>query len=214
MSRTYQTAEAEQAAAEQWVQRLRTGDEQALEWLFSQYYRYLVVSSYNILQDDARAKDLVQDVFFKLWNQRASLTDITNVKAYLRRAVVNKSIDEVRRNKRISLRDEWHEDTSRGTTIGADDELAAQDLKTVIHAAIERLPERCRLIFSLSRFEQLPQKEIAEQLGVSIKTVENQMTKALKLIRVAVERYQALWVLGYTSYTLCMMGVSTISFVL
>ena len=168
---------------EQWLQGLRRGEEQALQKLFHHYYHYLVVTAYNILQDDQRAKDLVQDVFFHLWTKREELNIDRNLKAYLRRSVVNRSIDELRKRKRIHWQGEWNDDAAGASSAQAEEELAVEDLRTAIHQAIDGLPERCKIIFSLSRFEHFSNQQIAEQLEISIKTVENQMGSAIKQLK-------------------------------
>ena len=196
--------------AQTWLSGLRAGDEQALEHLFHHYYRYLVVTAYNLLQDDQRAKDLVQDVFFHLWTKRTELQVDRSLKAYLRRSVVNRSIDELRRSKRIQWQGDWQDDTISSSGLEAEEELAVADLQLVVNRAIDRLPKRCKTIFSLSRFEHFSNQEIADQLDISIKTVENQMTKALKVIRSAVERYQsAFWLI----YWAVEIGAKAISIV-
>ncbi len=165
-----------------WLELLQTDDEQAMEKIFQHYYKYLVVTSYNILNDDAKAKDLVQDTFFDLWQKRNELTIDLSLKAYLRRAVINKSIDEIRRRKKLVFNDEIVEQQVEEESLELE-EVDSSDLQAHMMRAIELLPEKCKVVFKLSRFEGLAHKEIAAELGISTKTIENQITKALKLIR-------------------------------
>ena len=189
------------AQEKEWLQALQGGSHAALEAIFDSYYKYLVVSAYKLIQDDERAKDLVQDVFFTLWTKREELAIQGSLKAYLRRAVVNRAIDEIRKNKRLV----WDEDAAANQQVSAspsaDQLLDAQDLQQTINGAIQGLPEKCRVVFGLSRFENLSHKEIAEQLGISTKTIENQITKALKIIRLAVDQRSDL-LLAIVFYTL------------
>ena len=193
--------ELQNAQEQEWLHALRGGSHAALEAIFDSYYRYLVVSAYKFIQDDERAKDLVQDVFFNLWTKREALTIQGSLKSYLRRAVVNRAIDEFRKNKRLV----WEEDLSTyqqsASEPSADQLLAAQDLQQTIDGAIEKLPEKCRVVFALSRFENLSHKEIAKQLDISTKTIENQITKALRIIRQAVDQRSDL-LLAIIFYTL------------
>ncbi len=189
------------AQEQEWLQALQEGSHAALEAIFDTYYKYLVVSTYKLIQDDDRAKDLVQDVFFTLWTKREELVIHGSLKAYLRRAVVNRAIDEIRKNKRLV----WDEGDVANQQVSvspsADQLLDAQDLQQTINSAIQQLPEKCRVVFGLSRFENLSHKEIAEQLGISTKTIENQITKALKIIRLAVDQRSDL-LLAIVFYTL------------
>jgi len=172
-----------------WLELLRKDDERGMQLIFERYYKYLVVTAYNIQDDDNRAKDIAQDVLFEFWKKRESLEITTSLKAYLRRAVLNKSIDEIRSRKRLVFDDKIMEqqmDTAEATTNVS---LEQQDLKHLITSAIESLPERCKLVFRLSRFEDMSHKEIAAQLNISTKTIENQITKALKQIRAQLAQY-------------------------
>lgn len=166
-----------------YIQKLKNSDDKALEYFFNQYYKYLVVTAYNILHDDFRAKDIVQDVFFRLWEKRAELK-IQDMKPYLRRAVYNKAIDHIRKIKRQGgwteeITDISHPVVSRTVL----DEIAGKELQQRINKAINLLPNKCKTVFCLSRLENLSHKEIAAQLDISVKTIENQMTKALKIMR-------------------------------
>jgi len=166
-----------------YIQKLKRGDELALEYFFNKYYKYLVVTAYKILHDDFMAKDIVQDVFFHLWEKRSSW-EIIDIKSYLRRAVYNKSIDVIRKKKRKGgwteeITDIDHPQESSNIM----ENIEANELQEKINKAIDSLPDRCRTIFCLSRFENLSHKEIASQLDISVKTIENQITKALKIMR-------------------------------
>lgn len=177
---------------EQLLQLLQTEDERAMELIFDAYYAYLVKAAYHVLMDEHRAKDLVQDVLFNFWSKRDQLQLQSGLKAYLRRAVINRSIDQIRRKKRFGVPEEITDYNMTDTTASTQELLETSDLKQTILQAVNRLPEKCKLIFTLSRFENLSHKEIAEQLDISKKTIENQMTKALKVIRQAVQQYKEL----------------------
>lgn len=186
-----------------WLQQLIKGDEKALQNIFERYYKYLVVTAYNILHDDERAKDMVQDVFFGLWKKREKLNVQGELKPYLRRAVVNRAIDVWRSKKKGGTWEEVSEVTQPSGEASAQQQLEGADLQKAINAAIDSLPERCRQVFALSRFENLSHKEIAQQLDISVKTIENQMTKALRIIRKALAEHGVRGVLilifGYLS---------------
>ena len=170
----------------QWLGMLVNGEEEGLSLIFNKYYKYLVITGFKIIHDDHRAKDIVQDVFFKLWENRAKLNIQSSLKSYLRKAVSNKCIDHIRKNKKIH----WKEDLENSSIPDAYnsiiEEMEASELQKIINEAIQKLPNRCREVFSLSRFENMSHKEIAVELDISVKTIENQITKALKFIRKAV----------------------------
>jgi len=177
------------AEEESWLKMLAADDQRGMELIFNRYYKYLVVTAYNYLKDDGRAKDLVQDVFFKFWEKRSTLSIDTSLKAFLRRSVVNRSIDELRK-KRIKWEEEVSDVNAPIATGNIDRKLETSELEAVIHRAIDTLPEKCKLVFSLSRFEDMSHAEISEALGISKKTIENQITKALKVLRSAVDQYK------------------------
>ena len=167
------------------LKRLKENDEEAVRWLFSTYFSSLVGVAHRIVQDQDMAKDIVQDVFVRLWSHRDTLRITSSLQSYLKRSVVNKAIDYKRRfyDKNKEALDDQKE---RFYHINhAEDRLSEEDTRQQINHAINTLPERCRLVFILSRHEALTYAQIAEKLDISIKTVENQMTKALKILRQA-----------------------------
>lgn len=157
--------------------------------IFDQYYPYLVSTARHYVTDNERAKDIVQDVFFELWKKRETIIIQTALKPYLRKAIVNRTLNHIKSNKRYQWGEENIDMQREDTSISAEKQLEIDDLQSLINIAIESLPERCQLIFKLSRLEKLSHKEIAAKLEISPKTIENQMTKALKTIRKACEQY-------------------------
>ena len=170
------------------LQKLKTGNRKAFRALFDQYYKYLVVTAFNVLGDSDSARDLAQDVFVEIWKKRDSLKITSSLKSYLRRAVVNKTLNHIKAS-RIDFADPVTLPEQTANTHGEDEKLHAADLEKIIHAAIANLPERCRIIFTLCRLEKLSHKEIAAQLDISTKTVENQMGSALKFLKMELAEY-------------------------
>ena len=128
------------------------------------------------------AEDLAQDVFVRLWEKRESLNITSSIGAYLRRMAINEGISHLRKNKKVSF-EEFDKSQHADVVMSAEDAYLGQELKHKIQSAIDTLPPRCRIIFQLSRHEELTYKEIAQKLDISVKTVENQMGKALKILR-------------------------------
>lgn len=172
------TSEEEKAL----LQRIKKNDNAAFRKLFDAYYKYLTVTAYRYLHEGEKAKDMAQDAFVELWNRRESLTITSGVKAYLRQAVVNKCLNYIKREKRIDFSENALLPETP-TMSEAPDNLEYEDTRKTIQDAIDTLPERCRIIFCMSRFDEKSHKEIAAELGISTKTIENQITRALKTLR-------------------------------
>lgn len=132
---------------------------------------------------------MVQDVFYELWRRREELEIHGQLKSYLARSVVNKCLNVIKA-RRLDFNEPENNPTNPDTAPSAQQELEGEDLQSAIQRTVDGLPEQCRLIFTLSKFEHLSHKEISEQLGISVKTIENQMTKALRILRAALERYR------------------------
>ncbi len=170
------------------IARIREGDKTAFRSLFDKYYRELVGTAVNILKDETRAKDAVQDVLFQFWKKRESLEITSSLKNYLKRSVINRCLNQIRSQKDLVSEDKlMHEPASN---LSALDELAYQDLETALQAALDQLPERCRLIFVMKRLEGMSHQEISEELGISPKTIENQITKAMKALKIALQGFR------------------------
>jgi RNA polymerase sigma-70 factor (ECF subfamily) len=151
--------------------------------MYDEYYIYLVKEAYKLLQDEAVAEDIVQSVFISLWNKKDSLDISVSLRYYLRRSTINHSLNHIRKHKKIQDEVDKIDDIQVSSGSDHSSNIELEELMGSIESAIESLPDRCRLIFSMSRFEEMTYREIADNLDISIKTVENQITKALKLMR-------------------------------
>ncbi len=171
------------SSEQDWLAALRQGDESALRTIFNRHYPLLLTDVYRIVPDEDTCQDLAQEVFVELWRKRTELDIHTSLRAYLRRAAVNRALTYIKNQRRMSFEgDDWHEtaDTSVADIRRKEEQ---ETLEQALHRAIATLPEKCRVVFSLSRFEQFSHREIAEQLGISVKTIENQITKAMRMLR-------------------------------
>jgi RNA polymerase sigma-70 factor, ECF subfamily len=174
---------------QQQIEALVTGDITAFEMLFKTYYQPLCNYAYTFLQDKEEAEEIVQTTFLSVWEKREALSIRTAVKPYLYAMVRNACLNVIKHEKikqkhaveEIALASPGHDSVSHS--------LASSELEYKIQEAMEKLPEQCRLVFKLSRFEELKYSEIAEQLNISIKTVENHMGKALKIMREQLKDY-------------------------
>jgi RNA polymerase sigma-70 factor, ECF subfamily len=164
------------------IARLREGDHIAFEAIFRAHYAYLVGVGDSMLRDKARAEEIVQDVLLQLWRLRESFTLESTLRAYLHRATRNRVLNEVRHERIVQRTAPYVAVESAVEAVGIDT-IVEGEIDVAVREAIATLPERCRQVFELSRFDGLKYAEIAESLGISVKTVEAQMGKALRLLR-------------------------------
>ena len=168
-------------------------DNHAFEELFKEYFASLMAFSRRILGDEDDAREVVHQVFISLWEKRAELDLSTSLKSYLFTSVNNRSLNVIRDRKKFSL----EEVPERAGEWDVSAQIESLELEEKIRSVIDSLPEKCREIFELNRFEGLKYAEIAMRLDISVKTVENQMSKALKILREQVTKYLKviLWLL-------------------
>lgn len=155
------------------------GFESLFRELYAPLYRYAT----GILSDDMQAEEVVQEVFLKLWQQRDQTNIEINIRSYLYRAVHNHCMNLLSHEKVKQKYQDYARSRTAQYAASPVESIYADQLKADIVSAMKKIPEKCRVIFHLSRQEELSYREIAEQLGISIKTVENQMSKALKILR-------------------------------
>jgi len=163
-------------------QRLKEGDERAFNDLFRKYYSSMCHFARQFLNDSEMAEETVQDMFVRIWEKRESLNIETSVKHYLFRSVRNQCLNQIQHQKirqqyASMVKESAHQD------INPDQYYAEVDLLKRIEKSIDSLPAKRQEIFRLSREQGLKYKEIAEELNISIKTVEAQMGLALKHLR-------------------------------
>ena len=170
---------------------LQQGDETAFVCIFRYYYPALFNYCSRIVHDTEVVHDIVQEVFCRLYENRASMIAISSLKSYLYKAVYNSSLDMIRHQKVVNnyLQGEAMEVYLTQVVQLPEVEMSMhhEDLKHILQDAINTLPARCREIFCMSKLEGFSNKQIAEQLDISIKTVENQMTSAFARLRKELE---------------------------
>lgn len=176
------------------IENLRNGVKGAYEHLYREYYSMLYHLAYQYLEDVDEAKEIVQNAFLKLWEIKKQLQDNSNLKNYLFTLVKNSSLNQIKRKQMINT----HNDIIRQKELDLQyeslslmtyDYMEIQQLKAQIDSAVEDLPDHCRKVFCMSRYDGLKNKEIASKLNISEKTVEAHMTKALKTLRVSLKDY-------------------------
>lgn len=161
---------------------LRAGDEAAFDAIFRAYYALLVPVVEGVLHERAIAEEIVQDVMLELWRRRATLSVSDSLKAYLYQAARNRAFNHIRHRK-VEERGFVHLDQATTAPASAHADLVEREIDGAVRAAVAGLPPRCREVFELSRVHGLKYAEIARVLDISVKTVEAQMGKALRVLR-------------------------------
>lgn len=176
------------------IEKIKSGDVKSFETFFNNHYMALVNYANTILNDRDDAEDIVQQVYISFWEKRLATDIHTSLRAFFYKSVHNACLNKIKQRK---VRTEYathiiHLNANSNEQIK---HIEEKELQQKIDIAMTVLPEQCRKIFSMSRFEQLKYQEIADQLGLSIKTVENQMGKALKIFREQLKEYLPLLIL-------------------
>jgi len=174
---------------QQHLQKLKNGDITVFEMFFKAYYQPLCNYAYTFVQDRDEAEEIVQSAFLSVWEKRESIEIRTSLKSYLYTMVRNACLNVIKHEKikqkhigeELAIAERSHDSVSQ--------RINSSELETRIQVSMAKLPEQCRLIFKLSRFEELKYAEIADHLNISVKTVENQIGKALKIMREELKDY-------------------------
>lgn len=166
----------------------------SVEQLFKLHYAFVCNVINRYVHDKARTEDIAQEIFAELWVKREQLVIHTSVTAYLRRMAVSRTLNYLRDTKKHT----WQElETSldlEASQLSLQPkvilEMEEAELRERLDVAIQALPEKCRIVFMLNRMDEMSYAEVAEHLDISVKTVENQIGKALKLLRKAVSQHR------------------------
>ena len=179
---------------------LKEGSESAFEMVFRTYYRPLCQYAYSFLHDRDEAEEVVQTAFINIWDKKDQVEIQTSLKAYLYRIVRNSCLNVIKHAK-VKQQHVAHEMVhGESTHENVSQSVISSELEERISVAMKVLPEQCRLVFQLSRFEELKYSEIADQLNISVKTVENQIGKALKIMREQLKDYLPLFLILFKDY--------------
>lgn len=164
------------------LSRLRGGDHEAFDAIFRQWYEPVVRSANRVLRDVGVAEELSQDVFLELWRRRESLAPDSSVAGYLMQAVRNRALNHLR-HLAVQRKSVVYVEALSEPAEHADAQAQASELQRALTAAIAELPPRTREVFVMSRERGLRYSEIAEELGVSVKAIEANMSRALRILR-------------------------------
>jgi RNA polymerase sigma-70 factor, ECF subfamily len=174
-------------------QLIHDGNKAAFEKLFKDYYDPLCGYAYTIVKDWDESDEVIQNVFFNIWNKRQTLQVNVPLKAYLYRAVHNECLNKLKHAKvKLAYAADYKHKFSTVKVSDSASHIDAKELERVIQQVLDALPDQCCKVFKLSRFENLTYPEISVKLGISVKTVESHMGKALKSMRTNLKEYLSL----------------------
>lgn len=165
------------------------GREDAFEVVFRAYYAALCTYANSLLKDPAEAEEVVQGTFLSLWESRQGLDIHTSLKSYLYRAVHNTCLNRLKHYKVRQTHGSEYKSTNSEAVDTTIEQVQGSELERQIATAIEKLPNQCQTVFRLSRQQGFSYAEIAEQLGVSVKAVDKQIVRALRILREELRDY-------------------------
>jgi RNA polymerase sigma-70 factor (ECF subfamily) len=165
-------------------------DQALFEKLFRAHFVYLTNFARQYVEDEDTAKDITQKVFINLWEKRSQIDAEKSIVSYLFTSVKNRCLNYIRDHKKYRSK-VLDLDCGDIDLVYEEDDLAVQELEVKISKALEMLPEKCRMVFEMSRYQQKKYREIAEELDISQKTVEAHMSKAMKSLREHLKEYIA-----------------------
>ncbi len=171
------------------IEGLKSGDKLIFEEIYREYYMPLCYYCLRYVDDIEDSEEIIQDLFLKLWDKRKELVINSSLKAYLYRSVQNYAFNYLSKKK---TREKYYSLQARQIYNSFDNgysKLEEDELRSILKYAILQLPEKRRRIFELSRFDGMKYNNIANYLSISVKTVEAQMSKALKYLRIVLKDY-------------------------
>ena len=185
----------------QLTDRLRRGDHQAFKLIFDQYYALMCAIAYEYVEDYYISQNIAEDVMLSIWEKREQLNISVSVKSYLLTSVRNKSIDYLRCSSREMEAVSFDSETGSSHCFVSDEELFGQivlfELENKIQQVIDKMPDECKKVFLLSRYEEKSYVEIAEELNISVNTVKYHIKKALSILREELKEYTLIMIALY-----------------
>jgi RNA polymerase sigma-70 factor (family 1) len=166
-----------------WIELIRDGDEYAFELLFREYYAQLTRFTWRYVKSKAVAEGLVQDIFSDIWENREELELSGSIRPYLYKVVRNHSLNYIKHQEVERKYDPLWMDQKEIPMINYRDKKREEQIRKAIEKAVDELPERSKMTYKLHRHDGLTYQEIAEVMDLSVKTVESQMTRTLKILR-------------------------------
>lgn len=177
------------------IKALKDDDEKIFQIVFEEWYAPLCRYAHHMLNDTEEAEEMVQESFIYIWKKRQELEYNVSIKSYLYQSVKNKCLNRIKHLKVRALYADEYVATNKEAHI--ENTLVQKELGQKITDAMESLPGQCKIIFKMSRNEEMKYTEIASKLDISVKTVENQMGKALRIMRAKLSEYLVVLLIMY-----------------
>lgn len=166
---------------DQIVQEIREGNEESFRKVFHAYYESLCHYAYTLLRDMDEAEDVVQSMFVKIWEKRHTLVITHTMKSYLYKSIYHQCVNQFD-HRAVRTKFQERSQIEKSSAV-QHPEVFPNELEERMAAAIQSLPKQCRTIFMMSRYQEMKYAEIAKELDISINTIENQISKALRVLR-------------------------------
>lgn len=163
------------------LQQIREGNDESFREIFHAYYEGLCQYAFTLLKDMDDAEDVVQSMFMKIWEKRQTLIITHTIKSYLYKAVYHQCVNQFD-HRAVRVKFQAHTTAQNARDVQHPD-VFPNELEERIVAAVNTLPKQCRTIFMMSRYQEMKYAEIAKVLDISVNTIENQISKALKILR-------------------------------
>ncbi|GBF21345.1 RNA polymerase sigma-70 factor (ECF subfamily) [Arenibacter algicola] len=175
--------------------QFREGDRRAFEYYFKEYYNSIVGFAIQFIGDKDKAGSIAQDAFIKLWENREKVQKINGIRSFLYTSVKTDCLNLIRHNK-VVRKYESKQLQARESSLHTEilnslnfDSVTFSELESLIEKSIEELPDKCKLVFVKKRFENKKNKEIADELGITLKAVEANITRATKFLKLRLSHY-------------------------
>jgi RNA polymerase sigma-70 factor, ECF subfamily len=184
------------------IEALQQGDAVVFEMIFKNYYERLCNYANSFISDMDEAEEIVQTTFITLWEKKTQIDIHTSMKSYLYQAVHNQCLNKIKHDHVKQTHFEYITYQNNIESPDGYQNMVGKELDEMINNSINSLPPQCRTVFMLSRFENCSYAEIAKQMNLSVKTIENHMGKALRIMRMQLVDYLPLilWLLFTTNY--------------
>ena len=177
---------------DEWIRLLNIGDEQAFENIYNEFWESLYAIAYNRLKSKTATEEVLQNLFADIWAQRAQIDIHCSLAIYLNAALKYKILNHIRFENQRKMFSEDHPGYVFKADTSTSDVLAFDQLMDSLQKGLEKLPEKCRLVFKLSREQQKSSKEIADELQISHRTVQTHIHKAIKFLKSELSDYKIL----------------------
>ena len=176
------------------IKKIKLGDRHAFEYLFKSYYALLCHYAFDLLKNEETAKEAVQEILIKIWENKENLNISASIRSYLYRSVHNQCLNWIKHNQVIkNLQDKYYEEIHQNADLlqYSEEENILEDyfydgLEHDLKEAVQSLPEQCRIVFKMSRFDHLRHDQISQDLNISVNTVKTQIGRALEKIRLLI----------------------------